>query len=231
MVTGTGDFSGGVDDAAKKTLYEGWGWTVTAIDDQADQTTFDNAAANNDVMYISESCSSAGVNTKARDLDIGIVVGEDYLWDEMEFGSVGNGGQWIDSITISDNSHYITSPFATGSLAIYTTDDDVGSLPSSLASGGQLLADEDAGGEPSLFVFDTGATLDSGTAVNRRVGFPDAQSDPAIWTENFKNLLLRSLDWAAGAEAGNVATLELTLSSSEGGTVTMRTKVYMRNIP
>ena len=233
MVTGDGAYSGGVDDAAKKVLFENWGWTVSAIDDQADQTTFNNAAANNDVMYISESCSSAGVNTKARDLDIGIVVGEDYLWDEMKFGSVGNGGQWIDSITISDNSHYITSPFATGSLVIYTTDGDVGSLPSSLASGGQLLADEDAAGEPSLFVFDTGATLDSGTAVNRRVGFPDADSDPAIWTANFKNLLLRSLDWAAGAgaAAGNVATLELTLSSSEGGTVTMRTKVFLRNVP
>jgi hypothetical protein len=231
MVTGNGAYSSGVDDAAKKTLFEGWGWTVTAIDDQADQTTFNNAAANNDIMYISESSSGTAVNTKARDLDIGIVIGEDRLWDEMEFGSVGNGVQWGDSITISDNTHYITSSFATGSLVIYTTDDDVGSLPSSLAPGGQLLADEDAASEPSLFVFETGATLDSGTAVNRRVGFPDAESDPAIWTGDFKTLLQRALDWAAGVGPTNVVTLELTLSSAEGGSVNMRTKVYLRNLP
>jgi hypothetical protein len=48
------------------------------------------------------------------------------------------------------------------------------------------------------------------------------------------------IDWAAGTEfddvlvqssGGNLATLEITLSSAEGGTVSMRTKVYMRNIP
>jgi hypothetical protein len=50
-----------------------------------------------------------------------------------------------------------------------------------------------------------------------------------LWLEysggsDFDNALVQS----AG---GNLVTLELTLSSSEGGTVTMRTKVYLRNVP
>ncbi|MGD9035721.1 MAG: type II secretion system protein [Syntrophobacterales bacterium] len=229
MVTGDGAYSSGVDDSAKKTLFESWGWTVTAIDDgTADYST---AAANNDVMFISESSSSGTVGSKARDLDIGVVMEEDYCWDEMEFGAVGDGGEWGDSITITNNSHYITSPFSTGSLTIYTTGDNVGSLPSSLASGGVLLANENAVGDPTLFVFDTGADLDIGTATNRRVGIPTKTSNPANWNNDLKTIIQRSLDWVEGGETGNVVTLELTLSSSEGGTVSMRTKVYLRNLP
>ena len=49
-----------------------------------------------------------------------------------------------------------------------------------------------------------------------------------------------SVNWANGAEfddvlvqssGGNLATLEITLSSAEGGTVSMRTMVYLRNMP
>jgi hypothetical protein len=230
MVTTDGTTTTDPNDTPKRTLFESWGWTVTAI---ADETAdYSAAAAANDVMYISESTGSSTVSTKARDLDIGIVVEEDYLWDEMEFGAVGDGGQSGTSITISDNSHYITSPFSTGSLAMLTTSDMLGSLPSSVASGGQLLATEDTASDPTLFVFDTGATLDSGTAVNRRVGVPSRTSDATYWTADLKTILERSLDWAAGNDVtGNIASLELTLSSAQGGSVSMRTKAHMRNVP
>jgi hypothetical protein len=47
------------------------------------------------------------------------------------------------------------------------------------------------------------------------------------------------LEWSGGTDfdnalvqspGGNLATLEITLSSEQGGTVTMRTKVFMRNV-
>jgi len=233
MVTGDGAYSSGVDDATKKTLFESWGWTVTAIDDSiADYST---AAANNDVMYISESANSGTVGTKARDLDIGVVLEENLLDDDMEFSSspvdrADVGGTQID---IVDNSHYITSPFSTGVLTIYDSSDNNYENRATVASGAEVLAEGVGSNYATIMAFDTGATLDDLTsAVNRRVGLTAFhQSAPTLWTNDAKTFILRSLDWAAGAGVGNVATLELTLSSSEGGTVTMRTKVYMRNIP
>ncbi|MGD8989474.1 MAG: DUF2341 domain-containing protein, partial [Syntrophobacterales bacterium] len=192
-------------DAAKQTLFESWGWTVSTINDFDSQTVYDTAAANNDVMYISESVSSGNVNTKARDLNIGIVDDECWLWDEMEYGSTGNGGaDWGTTInlTTESQSHYITENFSTGSLTIYSTGANINNLPSSLASGGQLLAQTPSGGDPTLFTFDTGATLDSGTAANRRVGFPSFDSNPSNWTTDLETLLQRSLEWAAGCGAG-----------------------------
>jgi len=193
-------------DAPKQALFESWGWTVSTINDTDSQTVFNNAAASNDVMYISESTSSGNVGTKARDLNIGIVDDECWLWDAMEYGSTGDGnGYWGTYINITDNSHYITSPFSTGNLTVYTTDGNLNNLPSSLASGGQLLGQTPAS-EPTLFAFDTGADLDAGTAANRRVGFSSFDSDPANWTANFETLLQRSLNWAAGCGAGTGGT-------------------------
>jgi prepilin-type N-terminal cleavage/methylation domain-containing protein len=233
MVTGDGAYSNG-DDNAKKTLFESWGWTVTAINDGADQATFDSAAANNNVMFISESCNSSTVGTKPLGLDIGMVVEESWCWDELNFATSGDSSEWTDTITITDNSHYITSSFSTGNLTIYDSTEDIGSLPVSLASGGELLATENDTNSPTLFVFDTGSDLTSGTAANRRVGFPSSESDRFEWNANMETLLQRSLDWASANEVtGNVATLEITLQNpnDSGNTVTMRTKVFMRNVP
>ncbi len=174
------------------------------------------------------------MGTKPVGLDIGIVVEEDWCWDNLGFGTPGDGGVGNDTMNITDNSHYITSPFSTGNLVVYTVSDNMGSMGASgtLASGGQLLATENSGNTPTLFVFDTGASLVSGTAANRRVGFPSKTSIPTNWNADLETLLQRSLNWAAGNDVtGNVVTLELTLSSPEGGTVSMRTKVFMRNVP
>jgi prepilin-type N-terminal cleavage/methylation domain-containing protein len=233
MVTGDGAYSSGVDDGAKKTLFEGWGWTVTAIDDGAGQTTYNNAATDNDVMFISESVTSGNVNTKALGLDIGVVVEEEALSDDMQFTSTystssGNATQ----IYVNDNSYYITNPFSTGNLTIYSTSDLVYRISTALGSGAQVLAQQAGGGNPCLFVFDTGAQLASSTAVNRRVGFHFIHtSNPAHWNSNLQTLLRRSLEWASGIETGHLVTLELTLSSEQGGTVSMRTKVFLRNMP
>ena len=40
-------------ETARKTMLEGWGWTVSVISDHATQSDFDTAAATVDVAYIS----------------------------------------------------------------------------------------------------------------------------------------------------------------------------------
>jgi hypothetical protein len=204
MVTGS-DSSKAPYDSDIQALFVNWGWTVSTIGDTDSQTVYDNAAVNNDVMYISESVGAGNVNTKARDLDIGIVVDEYALWGDMELGSVDGSTSSHTSMDINDNSHYITSPFSTGVRAIYSTSNSRGYLPSSLPAGGQKLG-QNGSSQPMLFVFDTGATLDSGTAANRRVAFPSAESVPSNWTSDFEDILQRSLDWAAGCGAGGGGT-------------------------
>ena len=188
-------------DQNKKTEFESWGWTVTAIDDDAVQATYDNAAANNDVMYISESSASSSVGTKATLLDIGIVNEENYTWDQMRFTATADQDLTHTTINISNNSHYITSVFSTGNLMIYGSADGIGNMVAGLASGGQLLATENNTGSAALFYFETGAALTTGTAPNRRVGIPTSYSTFTNWNADVKTIVQRSLEWAAGMTA------------------------------
>ena len=232
MVTGNGNFSGG-DDYNKKTLFESWGYTVTAIDDSDPQNTFDNAATNSDVMFVSEEVGSSTVGVKTRDLTIPIVDEENYHWDEMGFTTGGstNEDNTATSLAIQNSSHFITSPFSPGSLTIYNPGGDLAYYSiGNLASGITELATRTSG-EPCLFAAETGAQLNGLTAPARRVGFFTCYSSFANWNNNTKTLLQRALDWAAGVGPANVVTLELTLSSAEGGSVNMRTKVHLRNLP
>ena len=225
----------GSDDQAKKSLFENWGWTVTAIEGGAGQTTFNTAATNNDVMFISDSVTSGDVDTKALGLDIGVVVEEEALSDEMEFSSYQDtNGLYASQVYVNDNSHYITDSFSTGNLTIYSQSDDVYVVEATLGSGAQVLAQQAGGGDPCLYVFDTGAQLASGSAVNRRVGFHCTHhSDPDYWNTNIKTLLRRSFEWAAGAsEQENLVTLEILLQdpNDSNSQVSMRTKVHLRNV-
>jgi len=221
------------DDQAKKILFESWGWTVSVLnDDTADYST---AAANNDVMFISDSVTSGAVNTKALNLDIGVVVEEEALSDDMEFSSYQDtNGLYASQVYVNDNSHYITDSFSTGNLTIYSQSDDVYVVEATLGSGAQVLAQQAGGGDPCLYVFDTGAQLASGSAVNRRVGFHCTHhSDPDYWNTNIETLLRRSFEWAAGAsEQENLVTLEILLEdpNDSNSQVRMRTKVHLRNM-
>jgi prepilin-type N-terminal cleavage/methylation domain-containing protein len=234
MVTQNGDYLSG-EDNDKKTLFETWGWTVDVIRDSDGDYT--GAAGNNDVMFISESCTSTDIGTQATTLDMGIFVEEVALQDEMEFSAAPQnytnvGGTQID---IVDNSHYITNPFGTGPLTIYNSSDNLLINHQTVAAGAAVLADEVGSNDTAFVAFDTGDTLDDGSsAVNRRVGFWGMHtSNPGNWTSDMETLVRRSLDWVAGADGGNLATLEITLEdpNDSSNTVTMRTKVYLRNLP
>jgi hypothetical protein len=205
MVTADGTYNNGYD-SQKGALFESWGFTVTALADDATQTDFDNTAAANDVMFISESIDTSSMGTKARDLDIGIVLEDIYLADEMAF--VVSPGNPIPGphyqIYILDNSHYITDGFSTGLLTVYSTIDYIWGNSTTWASGGQWLA-RTPGVSPTLYAFETGDALVGGvTATNRRVSAHFFhQTNPAIWNDNLKTILQRSLAWATCSSGAN----------------------------
>ncbi len=76
-------------DLAKKSLMEGWGFTVNVIDSADSQAAFDAAVAVNDVAFISEDIVSGDLGSKLRDAPIGVVAEEANLSD-VEFGTASS---------------------------------------------------------------------------------------------------------------------------------------------
>ncbi|MEE9533150.1 MAG: fibronectin type III domain-containing protein, partial [Acidimicrobiia bacterium] len=192
-------------DAAKKTLMESWGYTVVPITASDTQANFDAAVATSDAVYISEEVTSGDVGTKLRDATIGVVNEEDAL--ENEFGFSSANTNYTDSaIDITDNTHYITSPFSMGSLTITTAAQGFHYVSGTIASGLEVLAEQLATANGSLVVLEVGAALhDAGTAAGRRVYLPWGDSTSDIYSLNGDGqfLLRRAIEWATGAGAAD----------------------------
>ncbi|MEZ5227840.1 MAG: FG-GAP-like repeat-containing protein [Acidimicrobiales bacterium] len=204
MVTPTGDFTSG-DDSAKRTFFESLGWTVSAIDDSAGAAAFTAAASANDVMFVSDTINDVAHEAKVRDADIGVVAEKFGSKGIYLFGTPNEDFTNQTTMTVVDNTHFITEPFATGSLTIYSAADDVnywlGTI-TALPSGVQVLADSPTNTEhQALYVAETGATLYSANvAPNRRVFIPSDAALYSVWTADYQTIIERSLLWAAGAD-------------------------------
>ncbi|MEL6983844.1 MAG: right-handed parallel beta-helix repeat-containing protein, partial [Actinomycetota bacterium] len=223
MVTNGGGFGSG-NDTAKKALFESWGWTVTGFDGASTSGEYATAAAANDVLFFSDTAN--GTSAIVAGLDIGVVTEIYAGWRNTLYASTDEMG-WGNNTTVDivDNSHYITSPFSTGSLTVHTSADDVNywnSGASALPAGVTVLAESPtSASHDSLLVAETGGTLYSAnTAPNRRVWFPSDAANPSVFTASYETLLERSLDWAAGNDvvlpaAGPTVTVNSTGDSGD----------------
>jgi hypothetical protein len=192
-------------ETARKTMLEGWGWTVSLISDHATQGEFDTAAATVNVAYISATIDGTILSTKLRDTTIGVVI-------EKMMTGFGIASDWLgksrDEINIIDNSHYITSPFDVGLLTYLSSLQPVTLIGSGPAPGLNILAETLNTGslwKPSLVVIDTGGGLSGGgNAAGRRVQLPwgDATFDFNALNSNGKTIMRRAVEWAADKEGG-----------------------------
>jgi len=191
-------------DEAKKSLFESWGYIVSVISESANQASYDTAVAVNDVVFISETVNSNSVGTKLADAPIGVVSQDGDYNDDLGFSSSNN---WtVDtSIDVTDNSHYITAPFAIGPLEIYASGMEQLTVNGSEAAGLQTLAE--SSGKGALVVLDTGAAIDGGTAAGRRVMLPLGREGNFVWDQlnnNGRLIVQRSLQWGAGLDVVKV---------------------------
>ena len=196
-------------DAAKKTLIESWGYTVTLIEDTESQAAFDAAVATSDVAYVSEEITSTTLDTKLTNVCIGVVNDEEALADELGIAS-GNANYTTSTIDITNTSHFITSPFSSGSLTITTSAQSLNIVSGTIAAGAQFLAEQPATANGTLVVIEVGGTLTSppgGTAAGRRVYLPwgDGTFDINALNTDGKLLMRRAIEWgtAGGACASN----------------------------
>ena len=192
-------------DAYKKALFESWGYTVDVIGESANQAAYDAKATNSDVFFISESVNSNQVGNRLVDVSIGVVSQDGSYSGDLGFESAASSNWPVGSgLNVTDNSHYITAPFAAGALQIYDADMGGLAIGGTPATGVQSLADW--GGSSGLAVLEAGAeTADGGAAAGRRVMLPFGRVSEMNWGEVNNNgflILQRALDWAMNKKNG-----------------------------
>ncbi len=185
-------------DLAKRALFEAWGFTVTAIDEAAPQADFDTAFGLNDVVYVTQEVTSATVGTKLTETSIGVVTEEDNLSDELGMADSINWGGSQQALTVTDNTHYVTQPFALGLLPILSSSEALADVTGALAPDLRLLASSIDG--PALVAIEKGGTLTGGGfAAGRRVQLPWGSNtfDVNTLTDDGRTLLRRAVEWGA----------------------------------
>jgi hypothetical protein len=201
MVVGGSATSLASDDTARKAKLEEWGYTVTTISDAATQADIDAAVAVSDVAYISETTYSYTLGTRMANAAIGVVDEEIQLYDEFKISSSINYTS-SSTVSVTDNSHYITSAFATGSLTAFSSSAYQNNFSGTLAGGAQVLAKDPANNYASLIAINTGGSLyGGGAAPGRRVTLPWCVTDINDYsrlTSNALTITRRAIDWAAG---------------------------------
>jgi subtilisin family serine protease len=186
------------EDVAKKDAFESWGYTVVAIGADESKGTLVTAAADADVIYISEDVNATILGSKLSDVTTGIVSEEGALIDELGMGELGYYKYNRSSMSVQNSSHYITSGFSSSAdvsssqNVIYFT--GIGSSVDVLGSWSR---------NATMLALEKGRTRTDGkSSTGRRVLMP-------LGPDNFRftrlkadglQLWKRSLEWAAGAE-------------------------------
>ena len=188
-------------DQAIKDRLEAMGYAVDTI-------TFVNAttadAAGKSVVFISATGNSNDLGATFKDVSVGVVVCEGFIFDDMGFtGLVKNEDYGAlpnqTEIAIVDNSH----PLAAGLSGIVTVvDNDEGFFIWGLTGGaaavvGELTADPFA---DTIFAYEQGQNMAGGDiAAQRRVGLFLGDFTAAHFTAQGWQLFEAAVQWAASA--------------------------------
>jgi hypothetical protein len=196
MVTADGTFANGTDDA-KRLLFEGWGWVVIPLDDDAPQADYDLEAWRSCVWFISDTTANSG--PKARELEVGIVVEEVMHFGDYQYaGAFSWGGSSGNAFFITDNSHPITQWLPLEALAVLTSQQNMYSYGGPFGPGTRILAQKVGSSGAAIATTEAGAELmDSNIAAGRRALFASGRINPSHWNNNMRTLLELTIDWSA----------------------------------
>lgn len=193
----------GVNETARQTLIESWGFTVTLIADSAPATDFQTASAGAVAAYVSTDISAINLGTKLSSTTIGVVNENADLADEFGFCSKVATASSTDIVTV-DDIHYITSPFvAWSATTIYTSSQPVFILNGTIASGLTPLGGLRQGALVvySFSAMDIGVLgFDNVAVAGRRVMLPWGGTgfDFSLLNATGQTMMKRSIEWAGG---------------------------------
>ncbi len=214
-------FVSAMDDATKpgddmlKAFIEGLGHTVTYFDDDEDEATTEAAAAAADVVFISESVSSAGIRTEITEIETPMVITESWGWDEM--GLIIGGG--VDAPDVATTNIEIVAPghpLAAGFSGTVSVLTDIISERGPARFGGHGTAGSaatviaratlsDGLTWDIIFVYEKGAELpvppadgSPRVAADIRVCLGFDEQSYLVWNENAYALLEAAMNFALG---------------------------------
>lgn len=184
------------DESLRKSLLEGWGYTVTPISGNAPQATFDAAMPTTSAIYIVETVLSGDVSTKLTNATCGVVNEEAALSDEL--GIAASMSTFTSNqISVTSTSHYITQTLSAGTNTLFTSGQPVRFL-SGAQGGYTTLATQVGSSNVVLAVMERGATLTpSGAAAGRRVYLPWGNTGVNLnaMTDTGRTIMRRSVEW------------------------------------
>jgi hypothetical protein len=184
-------------ETARKTMMEGWGYTVVPISATAWQGTFDTAALTSSCAYICETVTSTDLGTKLKAKTMPVICDESALTDDLGISS-GYTQYTATSVYITNTSHYITSGFSSGWLSIFSSSQPLHYTSGTLGSF-TTLAKQSSWSGPTLVVMERGDSLySSGSAAGRRVYLPWGGSgmDFTQLSSDGQTMLRRTIEWA-----------------------------------
>ena len=205
-------------EQVKKALIESWGHTVNLIDEDDNQAVFDAAVLANEVVFIPEDADSNDVGTKLVNASIGVVTEEANLIDE--FGLADDiAWESATTLTIDDNSHYITSPFSTDPLQVMTSSVPLARVTNPLSP--DLLQLASLNSDPMLVALESGAaTHTGGTTAGRRVLLPwgDSGFDLNDLNADGRTIMQRAIEWASSVAEPKQPIAHWKLDETSGTT-------------
>jgi hypothetical protein len=199
------------EESLRKIMMEGWGWTVTLIDDGESQANFDVAAAANDVAYVSQQAVATMLGSKMNNTPIGVVNENKDMIDDFGFATGLSIGGGLPTLNV-DMTHYITSVFTANPVAPYVANDWYQITNEPVATGVDPVGtwvEAPWTGKPALMALSMGDTLiGGGSAAGRRVQIPWGSgqgSTPvalASLSADARTIMKRAIEWAANEEGG-----------------------------
>ena len=197
-------------ELARQTLMESWGFAVTLFQVNGSQAAFDEAITGMDVGYVPMEIDPDYLGANIWEAPIGFVNEHCELTYEFGFAS-DTLYPYVKRITVTDNTHYITSEFPVAPLVIFSSSQLVYAMRGSTSADAQWLAETKTNpttSYPSLAVIEKGAeSVYGGTTPGRRVQLPwggygfnfDALND------NGQTIMKQAIEWAAEQDEASEA--------------------------
>jgi hypothetical protein len=168
------------------------------------------------LVIVSSSVTSGDVNTKFRDVPIGVVNWEQALWDDFQLATAGGGNPaaQTDIIIRPENaSHPLAAGLPAGTHTVYSSPQTISAGGTSLGLGAIHVADTTTG-LPAIVGYETGGLLaDATPAAGRRVGI--FYENTALDAANPTGLALfdAAVGWALVPEPGALGVAVLGMAA------------------
>ncbi len=223
VTTGNGTMTG--MEATRTMQLQLLGHTVGTIWDNAPQATFDAAYPTYDMVYVPNEATEAELGSKLRECPISVLNEPAVMANEFGFSTSNGTTISTNAITITNNTHQVTSGIPLGACTLGSMTYPVVKLGGSIASGATVLSTQS--GVSNIVAVETGGILantynGSNVAFGRRLQSPMELSTANILTfsASMNAIAVNEIAWCLSAKElrGNWALNETSGTTASDST-------------